>query len=189
MKSAISWKSAFAVGIACLPLFACWYGLVGPRRSFERLVAGDPHVDIRSVQISGQRRSMTIDDPAALHYLSAAFRSATCEGYVPMNRPGGTSYVVNLDFGMSGSMDLYARIPVDLSVVLLGARSVSAMASPNGQGAVVLIPGLLHAQEVDEDGFLAGYDKDLLGDPIYYWVSLKPPVPEVMARALRKLRE
>jgi hypothetical protein len=103
------------LGLSALSVVV-WVWYFKPRHDFERFLAGDDRVEIRSIRISGQRRSCFFDDPEAMRYLSQSIRSSIPNKY----RVGTVYYDVTIALSSGGSVHCDITIPDDKKHITIG---------------------------------------------------------------------
>ncbi|HYT89023.1 MAG TPA: hypothetical protein VEL76_09965 [Gemmataceae bacterium] len=102
---------------AAVVLVWSWLNWLRPRRALERLLAGDSDVEIVAVRITGQGKQVSLSDPTVARYLTARFRSARRDGYVPEHL--GLTYTIRVTFAAGGSVEAGCSLPADAQGVTI----------------------------------------------------------------------
>ena len=76
--------------LAFLGVIASLFFGTSTSREFERLLAGENGVEIKSLKIVGQGLKIEFDDSPAMKYVTDSFRRASKEGFVPTHQHGHT---------------------------------------------------------------------------------------------------
>jgi hypothetical protein len=103
----MKWRLALAAFVIILGGYV-FSGCIADRRAeqlgikrTEALLAGDPEVQLASVEISCQKRRVRCSDPAALRYLEGCFR----DGDQRPRFKAGCTYLLRLRFAGGGSVE------------------------------------------------------------------------------------
>lgn len=76
-----------------------WFSYYKPRRDFESLLAGSRDSEVTSLQVNGQRLTLSLNDPDCMRYLSNPLRSAERD-----SAEMGLSYGAEVTLSSGGSV-------------------------------------------------------------------------------------
>jgi len=105
-------KKALCVTIGTAVVVSALYGVFhrwcGPGWDFGRLLAGDESIHIKSLLLRGQGKTIKLNDPEAMKYLTDSLRQASTQGGPD---EFGHTYYAYLDLGYGAPIRAYFDAP------------------------------------------------------------------------------
>jgi len=153
----------------------------------DRLFAQDGRVSVRRFIVLGHQQGrqwpLVVDDAESARYLTAALQRSSYLGYVPFRNYGST-YEFRVESGQGWSVDFWGNVGSDPYNPVCPARIVALLGSPQGNGSLLALSTICHPAEI---GLVLGCKGGLMGDPVYYWVPLQEPMPQLLCKAVYSL--
>ncbi len=114
--------------VVLLIVMARWNREQRCRRALEQLLSGSDEFYLASLEITGQSKSLQIQDPESLQYMTRVLRGASREGYVPSR--SGTYYTCVAAIEPAGTVRFGIYVPVEEEGITMALADDSYNSDP-----------------------------------------------------------